>query len=689
MPRIPHPDWLSRRVVNLDDKFRQHKLTDLFQKQRTTNEELRQAGVEVVDHDADRKRLEKEVKAAAAAKAKRDAEEEAKRPVPKFEEDYPAWIAYQKKIWRARRAERAALRATGSCNPRSKTGAIGTMMRQNALTLTSLSWDILQVSEVAERPGEFRLFMLIRDTIQSVRLFIPRQFYLDLKEKSNTTDWPSGCTIEAISRTLPRSQKSHNLFRVTTSEDYFLREEAAFSQLVNRPEVDGVYEMQVPLVIRAILQLGNTCMPGKGVGLTKGLNKGFDLTDLVHPELSLNKRRYLDFGRPLKYAYLYHVSSDTRHMVGLFLPTGNARVFVVERGNNRDMPNLERYYSEQRPIVLAKLAAAAADSKLPFDYPQAIKFDVSFHAGEDVAFRAVSRELISYQGLKHGATLLGIYSSKDRSFFEEKLAVAVAQFPILMRQARSSDNAFNALGWRVPATKRMIQHYLRFASVVKEQIETCDAAGIPLCNLDADESLFCTDIDLARRLQKADMLLWWSAGSKPDVGGRENDSVGQSADNQKASPEVSRAGCYTSACLEVDMKDLVVDAIMQSALVYELEGAEGASVGFKEASHNLEEYAKGTAHADVVLGDVVLPMHTFNLVKSMVKDWWNNAAKEGHAARKLLDHFWRWVSSPAARLFDPAIHQFIEGLMRKTFSQLIAEFRRLGSEIIYGDFTKL
>lgn len=41
VPRIRHPDWLHRRVMAADDKFRQHKVTEFFTK-RTTDEEATQ-----------------------------------------------------------------------------------------------------------------------------------------------------------------------------------------------------------------------------------------------------------------------------------------------------------------------------------------------------------------------------------------------------------------------------------------------------------------------------------------------------------------------------------------------------------------------------------------------------------------------------------------------------------------------
>lgn len=200
-----------------------------------------------------------------------------------------------------------------------------------------------------------------------------------------------------------------------------------------------------------------------------------------------------------------------------------------------------------------------------------------------------------------------------------------------------------------------------------------------------------TDIEYARRLQKADILLWWSQKSRPDLGGRQDDANAVQLSEDLVNPEILKSGAYTNACVEVSVKDLAIDAILQSALVYELEGAEGgASLGFTEASHNLDEYAKGTAHEAVVLGDAVLPTQIFSIVKAMVKAWWSEGQRtDGTQARRLLDHFWRWCTSTSSALYDPALQKFVLGLMRKTFSQLLAEFRRLGSDVVYANFNKI
>jgi DNA polymerase epsilon subunit 1 len=137
------------------------------------------------------------------------------------------------------------------------------------------------------------------------------------------------------------------------------------------------------------------------------------------------------------------------------------------------------------------------------------------------------------------------------------------------------------------------------------------------------------------------------------------------------------------------MRNLAVDAVLQSSLINELEGSGGATA-FDSVSHTLEEYANGEAQVSVTLGDSVLSPQTFFILKNMVKGWMlDKASNEDSPAETAIAYFWRWVSSPSAFMYDLGIHRFVYGLMRKTFIQVLAEFRRLGSKIIYADFGQI
>jgi DNA polymerase epsilon subunit 1 len=49
----------------------------------------------------------------------------------------------------------------------------------------------------------------------------------------------------------------------------------------------------------------------------------------------------------------------------------------------------------------------------------------------------------------------------------------------------------------------------------------------------------------------------------------------------------------------------------------------------------------------------------------------------------------RWLKTPTSLLYDPALRRTLYNLMKKLFLMLVAEFKRLGSVIIYADFNKI
>ena len=51
--------------------------------------------------------------------------------------------------------------------------------------------------------------------------------------------------------------------------------------------------------------------------------------------------------------------------------------------------------------------------------------------------------------------------------------------------------------------------------------------------------------------------------------------------------------------------------------------------------------------------------------------------------------FFRWLRSPNSLLYDPALRRTLHTYMKKLFAQLLAEFKTLGSIIIFANFNKI
>lgn len=77
-------------------------------------------------------------------------------------------------------------------------------------------------------------------------------------------------------------------------------------------------------------------------------------------------------------------------------------------------------------------------------------------------------------------------------------------------------------------------------------------------------------------------------------------------------------------------------------------------------------------------------------MRSMVNGWLREVSLHRNVFSDFqIVHFYRWVRSSSALLYDPALRRALNNLMRKLFLQIIAEFKRLGANVIHADFNRI
>ncbi|KAG8816446.1 DNA polymerase epsilon catalytic subunit [Serendipita sp. 399] len=611
VPRIRHPDWLSRRVATAQDRFQQHKLTSFFKvaprpaAPMTADDE--DDGSDDGSNDGhitgdieDLGSQRKSSKSKIAVVNRKVPENKnlgvpaQKKPLPNPSTNYSAWLRAIRPIWKAERTSR--LQASGASNlPAIFRGIQQPIAR-------STCWDVIQIRPTP-RDGRFMLWLGTETDVVQVVLRIKRQFYINLKTPAihggSHATFQSEYLSEKVSKVLPRGHPSLHLYKITVSEDIYKSNVGHFAHLMNNPQTDGVYETQLPLAMRALLELGSSCsiQPGQEITLSRARDTGFDLHQLEKSPQSLRKKAYLDGG---------------------------------------------------------------------------------------LAMKSISREL----GLaEYKSKILVLSSRKDFSYYERGIA-AISNIPVL-RMTLNQQASLDRLDWQRAAVQGLLGHYFAFGEWLRDTIDNSVYYDVPIGNIPADHSLFFMDVAFARRLIKQGMVLWWSPGTKPDLGGREADGSAGALAEEVISPETSRPGLYTNVCLLIEMRNLAVDAVLQSSLINELEGS-GGTTSFDSISHTLQEYANGDAHASVTLGDSVLSPQVFFILKGLVKGWMLDKASGADSPAELaIAFFWRWVSSPSAQMYDLGMHRFVHGLMVKTFFQVQAEFKRLGSTVIYADLGQI
>lgn len=100
--------------------------------------------------------------------------------------------------------------------------------------------------------------------------------------------------------------------------------------------------------------------------------------------------------------------------------------------------------------------------------------------------------------------------------------------------------------------------------------------------------------------------------------------------------------------------------------------------------------ANGPIVALPAYDETALCQPAFKILRSMVNAWLRDITLYRNVfADFQIIHFYRWLRTPNALLYDPALRKTLHNLMKKLFIQLVSEFKRLGAIIIFANFNKI
>jgi DNA polymerase epsilon subunit 1 len=178
-------------------------------------------------------------------------------------------------------------------------------------------------------------------------------------------------------------------------------------------------------------------------------------------------------------------------------------------------------------------------------------------------------------------------------------------------------------------------------------------------------------------------VLWWSSGPRPDHAGYEKDDVLGPLETVQM-PSVNNPGTYSSVCIELDVRNLAINTILTSSLINELEGAD--SVAFNPAAPQDDAPSDGT---NVLYADNAFAGAGVTVLREMVKAWWTEACKGSPMADIMVQQLVRWVESPDSFMYDRSLHYYVQMMSRKAFQQLMTDFRRVGSHVVFANANRL
>lgn len=692
VPRVEHPDWLQRRINIKDDRFKQKKMTDLFEKTLlpdlafdsskrrfpadpeayNSSQHPRHNSTENAHKSRKRKALDSSNAVVVAPYASLPLK------MPSMTEDYAGFLEYQKKKWKIQKHARTRRRQLFGERSNAPSNSLSSLFHNQAESLFINTWQLLELRE-SVTPGEILAFVLIDRKPHTLTIKVPRQLFLNLSSENIPAVDIDGCSVEKVNHTLPNGHPSVHLFRLTMSEEVYIRENQKLSYLFGHPSIEGIYEKELPLTIRAVLKLGSLCSidkSQKGV-LGRGLEHGFDISTLRRTD---TKSPYLSEVH-IAFIFVYHLVVGERQVFAVFSTTREeAHVIVV--GQSKDgqgLPNLEKLYIE----VLGRRMKEneGLDEENIFEYQDKIRFHTSQVLTKRKAYLEFGKIIQKIRSDDGRPTILALQSPSRRQLVDN--LPTLNDLPILPLKFDMSDINLPPLGWQSFVAKRLINRYLELGSKVSHAVELARYGDIPLCNLEKDYPCFLIDIAYARRLQKADVVLWWSGAPLPDHAGHEKDQIFNSMETVQM-PALNNPGTYSSVCIDLEVRNLAINTILTSSLINELEGSDAVIVN--PAGSVNEENNDGVG---VLYSDNAFATAGVMVIREMVKAWWTEACKGSSMADSMVQHLVRWVESPSSFLYDRSLHYYIQVMSRKAFQQLLTDFRRVGSHIVFASGTRL
>ncbi|CAM6102738.1 unnamed protein product [Calypogeia fissa] len=680
VPRVAHPDWLWKKIREKDDKYQQKSITDMFQRKQLQDITTE---AEVVPEDLEdvgilKSALKNGPKPLVRSYGPKNGKENLRTETPAVQsemEDADTLADGSKRKSKEtgdvrKRLRKGSVSESGDgvaedvprvpTKSKAKRGKKRTAVQTGLFhtqeaALTRCHWQVLQLAP-SQRPGYFNAWVIADRYMYKVPLKIPRVFYLNTRS-ANKDEYPG----VLVSRLLPHQKPSFNLLEVVVDEAQFKDARRILASHLADPEVEGVYETKLPLVLHAVLQLGCVCKVDKKAS-KRSVAEGW-CVDELNMKTTTECSYLVDSVASI---FLYHSSMDARGLYALYTPAaGQILVLIVNPFNNKEVNSaqLERQFRD------AVKNAATPSAQTP-DWT----FKVEYVANNQDAGKQLQRALLVYKDQHRGPTTALVQCPTIELL--NQMVPLLADFPCVPIPCNARDSQYQALGWQPLAARLATQRCVASSIWLQERITLARYAHVPLGNFDSDWLLFTADTFFARTLRDNKQVLWISDNGVPDLGGIMEIDNGFLAEVQQ--PTISHPGAYRNITVEFKIHHLAVNALLKSSQLNELEG--GALFGF--------DSEPGVAEGQTICDEEMLSAPAFKVLKNMVQNWLYDAVSSGNLfSDALLQHVYRWLCSPQSKLHDPALRLMLHKVMQKVFALLLSELRKLGAVIVFADFS--
>ena len=684
VPRVKHPDWLQKRIRDLDSSHKQMKMSSFFEKKSKDLPSAMEIDIEDMANAVRHKvPVMATVRKGDKRKSSTSAEpaEDAPLPpnVPK-EEDIHAWLLHQKAVWRqqvaARKKRRIAIE-NGEELPRVRaTTGMGAFVVHEQQRLLRSQWQIVEIRPMAQ-PGLFKMWVFTGvGQIQTLTLEVPRVFYINSRK-----EWKGMANVKEVpARVLPMGSTCHRLLEVVMPEQQFQQNYHELMLDMADPEVEGIYETELPLMLKAIMDLG--CVPKlkPKTSAEKVLRQGRKLDSVSLSELEFQSCApniaYLE-SPILAQVYINYSWSEApaRGVIGLFSSfTCVAPQFIVINPiNGADRPNFTRMLQQEYTEEMKRRGVV-----LSVDESKKFVATVSYARTREAAFRELSRIVKELRQKSHAPTMVLFQSALSLPGLLVACA-ALEELPIVCLPADPQDNQYSALQWQQPAVQRMTRAFFGAEGGYSDRLALARFAHIPIANIEPNaryEQIFVADVFFGRLLRDQKHLLWAQSAWRSDVA---NDDRCFDMDEER--PVLIAPQACRTFCVELEVTSFTINAIINHTQLEEMESLPTAGS---------EQYFPGQLEGQLprtktIADEAISCAPAFKVITQMVNKWLRHLYKtKSQHVDLLLSHFERWLSSQSSKFFMPMLRRYADGLMHKMFKALVEKLTALGATIVYA-----
>lgn len=716
VPRVQHPEWLHKRVLQKNDTFKQRRINDLFAVAPKVPLEIRD--IEDTVREESNGPTGRSVVVRKRMRSHSVEESAGPQAIPELhemqannKEELLKWVDSLKKRWNVQRENRSRRTrgekraktggpesSTGEVQQRGELQTIGGFVKRSQRNLIEQTWQVVQVTP-SDDFGNFVMWVVVNEELHKIKLVVPRIFYVN--QRTALEDDGSGGTVyKKVSRILPRSRPVFNLYQYVISEQLFKEQNLGLIADLTTPNIEGIYETQVSLEFRALMELGCLCaVQSSHVKslLAKGGNGGgqqtvnsFNIQQLE--SRTAQSQSYLRENGFLKKIFLYHHSMGVgkREIWGVFMPEiAKTVILVFDTVRTDQMPQLKQMYKNELKVFLENNDTQEEVESQAL--VESMEFETIFETSQKNVYRQVQKVITGYRERKKNPTVICVQTTSKLNTLTANIPL-LTEFPCVQIHITDEMSLLYGLDWQRIGSRTMIRHYLNLESVFKLMVSQCEYLHVPVGNLPADSSLFGVDLFYARYLQKHNFILWFSPTKRPDFGGHEDDDnrlLSEFEDSYLQAAQ-NKAGYYPNLCVTLNIEGLAVGALLQMNKIRELDGnASVVAFDVMPQAASLDTIANSTGHLPNY-DETTLCSGAFRIMRSMVTAWLRQVSTQRNKFSDVqITNFYRWIKSSNALLYDPALRRTLNSLVCKYFFHLVAEFQRLGTEIIYADYNKI